>query len=161
MNQLERPLTLILAPLCLILFFYGYVQNEKRIASEILAAEEAAYKLKKQQERQAVIDAQTINIGVYHDNDPETNTIAVTLSAESSYDSEGDEIKYYWKQISGDNVAKIKETRREPVLIFDAKAGNYGFELAITDNYGASCVDTVYLEVSPEPNSCPVVRIDK
>ena len=106
MNQLERPLTLILAPLCLILFFYGYVQNEKRIAAEILAAEEAAYKLKKQQERQAVIDAQTINIGVYHDNDPETNTIAVSLSAESSYDSEGDEIKYYWIRSSWQSLFK-------------------------------------------------------
>ena len=61
--------------------------------------------------------------------------------------------KYY------NNVADINDSRKKSVLNFEAQSGNYGFELTVTDNYGASCTDTFWVNVSPEPNSCPVVII--
>jgi chitinase len=161
MSQIETPLTTILIPVFLILFTYNVMSlNAERIekaASEKALAEQTAL----DEARQLLIDARTLDVTVKHDNDPETNTIAIVLSAASSYDNENDDMKYYWKQISGTNVANIRESNREAVLNFDGKAGDYGFQLTITDNYGASCVDTVLVNVNPEPNSCPVVIIKK
>ena len=161
MSQIETPLTTILIPILLILFTYNVTNlNAEKIekaASEKALAEQIAL----DEARQLLIDARTLDVTVKHDNDPETNTIAIVLSAASSYDNENDDMKYYWKQISGTNVANIRESSREPVLNFDGKAGDYGFQLTITDNYGASCVDTVLVNVNPEPNSCPVVIITK
>ena len=161
MSQIETPLTTILIPILLILFTYNVMNlNAEKIekaASEKALAEQTAL----DEARQLLLDSRTLDVTVKHDNDPETNTIAIVLSAASSYDNENDEMKYYWKQISGTNVANIRESSREPVLNFDGKAGDYGFQLTITDNYGASCVDTVLVNVNPEPNSCPVVIIKK
>jgi len=161
MEQIETPLTTILIPVCLILFTYNVINlNAERIekaASDKALAEQNIL----DEARQLLIDARTLDVTVKHDNDPETNTIAVVLSASSSYDNENDDMEYYWKQISGTNVADVRESSKNPVLNFDAKAGDYGFQLTITDNYGASCVDTVLVNVDPEPNSCPVVIIKK
>ena len=161
MSQIETQLTTILIPVCLILLTYNVMNiNAERIekeASDKALAEQNAL----DEARQLLIDARTLNVTVKHDNDPKTNTIAVVLSASSSYDNENDNMEYYWKQISGTNVANIRELNKEPVLNFDAKAGDYGFQLTITDNYGASCVDTVLVNVDPEPNTCPVVIIKK
>jgi len=161
MEQIETPLTTILIPVCLILFTYNVINlNAERIekaASDKALAEQNIL----DEARQLLIDARTLDVTVKHDNDPETNTIAVVLSASSSYDNENDDMEYYWKQISGTNVADVRESSKNPVLNFDAKAGDYGFQLTITDNYGASCVDTVLVNVDPEPNSCPIVIIKK
>ena len=161
MSQIETPLTAILISVCLILFTYNVINlNAERI--EKAASDKALAEQKTLDEaRQLLIDARTLDVTVKHDNDPKTNTIAVVLSASSSYDNENDDMEYDWKQISGTNVADIRESSEKPVLNFDAKAGDYGFELTITDNYGASCVDTVLVNVDPEPNNCPVVIIKK
>ena len=157
----EAKLTWILIPVFLVLFVWGYNETIRAAQERAEAAAAAAELAERQAARQAVIDARTLNVEVQHDNDPSTNTISIALSATSSYDSENDEITYYWKQISGNNVADIRESRKESVLMFDGKAGDYGFELTVTDNYGESCVDTVLVEVAPEPNTCPVVIIKK
>jgi len=161
MSKIETTLTVILIPICLALLTYGFMSsNAERIAKE--ASDKALAEQKVLEEaRQLLIDARTLDVTVKHDNDPETNTISIVLSASSSYDQENDAMEYYWKQISGTNIADINESRKEPVLNFEAKAGDYGFQLTITDNYGAGCVDTVLVNVDPEPNTCPVVIIKK
>jgi hypothetical protein len=153
MSQIERPLTFILIPVCLVLLFYSYLENAKMIQErkEAVAAEKALQE--REEARQLLLDSRTLNVEVQHDNDPKTNNITIILSASSSYDNENDEMQYYWKQISGGNVADIRETRKESILNFDAKEGDYGFELTITDNYGASCLDTVLVEVTPQTQS--------
>ena len=161
MSQIETPLTTILIPVCLILFTYNVMNHNAEIIEKAASDKALAEKNILDEARQLLIEARTLDVTVKHDNDPETNTIAVVLSASSSYDNENDAMEYYWKQISGTNVANIRESSREPVLNFDGKAGDYGFQLTITDNYGASCVDTVLVNVNPEPNSCPVVIIKK
>jgi len=161
MSKIETPLTFILIPICLALLSYGFISsNAERIEKEGLEKALAEQKVL-EEAKQLLIDARTLDVTVKHDNDPETNTISIVLSASSSYDQENDSMEYYWKQISGTNIADINESRKEPVLNFDAKAGDYGFQLTITDNYGASCVDTVLVNVDPEPNTCPVVIIKK
>ena len=162
MSKIEKPITWILIPFFLSLPFVGcYFQHLCALENARIEAEQAILDaiLLKEQERQALIDARTLRVQVNHDNNPNTNTLAVELSAASSYDNENDDMEYYWKQIAGTDVANIKESRKEPVLNFDAKEGNYEFQLTITDSYGAGCVDTVLVKVYPEPNSCPVVII--
>ena len=161
MSKIETPLTFILIPICLALLSYSFMNSnferiEKEASDKALAEQQVL-----EEARQLLIDSRTLDVTVKHDNDPETNTISIVLSAAASYDKENDSMEYYWKQISGTNIADINESRKEPVLNFDAKAGDYGFQLTITDNYGASCVDTVLVNVDPEPNSCPVVIIKK
>tara|TARA_B110000305_G_C19308956_1_gene573066 strand:- start:332 stop:742 length:411 start_codon:yes stop_codon:yes gene_type:complete len=132
--------------------------HSKRIAkaeSERALAE----KIINDEKRAAEIAARSLDITIVHDNDPDTYMRSVVLSAAASFDNESDSMEFYWKQFSGNNVADINETRKNAVLNFDAQSGNYGFELTVTDNYGASCTDTVWVNVSPEPNSCPVVVI--
>ena len=161
MSKTETPLTFILIPICLALLSYSFMSSnfakiEKEASDKALVEQQVL-----EEARQLLIDSRTLDVTVKHDNDPETNIISIVLSAAASYDKENDSMEYYWKQISGTNIADINESRKEPVLNFDAKAGDYGFQLTITDNYGASCVDTVLVNVDPEPNSCPVVIIKK
>ena len=159
MSQIETPLTVILTAVFLTLLTYGVMnENAERIAQE--AADIAlAEKMALDARRDASIAARSLDVTVKHDRDPKTYTIPVVLYAGSSYDNERDTMEYYWEQFSGNNVADIKDSREESVLSFEAEAGNYGFKLTITDNYGASCVDTHWINVDPEPNSCPVVII--
>jgi hypothetical protein len=159
MSQIETPLTVILISVCLTLFTYSVVNNNaERIERE--AAEKAlAEQMILDAKRDSAIAARSLNVEIKHDRDPQTNIISVALYASSSYDNERDSMEYYWEQFSGNNVAEIKDSREESVLTFDAQAGNYGFKLTITDSYGASCTDTHWVNVAPEPNSCPVVII--
>jgi len=141
MSKIETPLTIILLVGFLILLTSHIMNGNAK------------------KERQLLIDSRTLNVMVEHDNDPETKTIDVVLYADSSYDNENDDIEYYWKQISG-NDADIEGSREKSVLHFVAEAGDpYGFELTITDSYGASDLDTHWVNVDPEPNTSPVVII--
>ena len=159
MSQIETPSTAILISVCLTLFTYSVVNgNAERLekaASDKAAAEQMILDAK----RDSAVAARSLDIEIIHDKDPETNIIPVILYASSSYDNERDSLEYYWEQFSGNNVAEIKDSREGSVLNFDAEAGNYGFKLTITDSYGASCTDTHWVNVAPEPNSCPVVII--
>ena len=161
MSKIESNLTMILIPACLILFTYNVVNRNADIIEKAASDKALAEQNILDTERQLLIEARTLDVTVKHDNDPQTNTIAVVLSASSSYDNENDDMEYDWKQISGTNVADIRESSKNPVLNFDAKSGDYGFELTVTDTYGASCKDTVLVNVAPEPNNCPVVIIKK
>ena len=55
----------------------------------------------------------------------------------------------------------LKETANTSEAQFDAKEGKYEFVLSISDSYGATCVDTVIVNVEPEQNSCPTPVIRK
>ena len=159
MSQIETPLTVILISVCLTLFTYSVVNgNAERIekeASDKALAEQMVLDAK----RDSSIAARSLDVTIRHDNDPQTYTRSIVLFASSSYDPERDTMEYYWEQFSGNNVAEIKDSREESVLNFVAEAGNYGFKLTVTDNYGESCADTHWVNVAPEPNTCPVVII--
>ena len=159
MSKIETNLTIILIVVFLTLLTSSVMnRNAERIAKEA-SDKELAEKEVLEKARQLLINARTLGVTVQHDQDPDTKTMAIALSASSSYDAEKDSMLYSWKQISG-NDANINESSDESVFNFDAPAGNYGFELTITDNYGASCVDTHWVNIAPEPNSCPKVIIE-
>ena len=159
MSKIERNLTIILIPVCLILFSYSTIKsNSERIEKE--ASDKAlAEKIVLDAIRDSSIAARSLDVTVKHDKNPITNTIAVKLSASSSYDSEKDTMGYSWIQIGGPEAVDFKEGSKKSAVNFDATEGKYGFELTITDSYGVSCADTHWVNVAPEPNSCPVVII--
>lgn len=98
-------------------------------------------------------------VQVVHDNIPETNTYPIILDASGSRDpDEGDKISYEWIQISG-NPVRLKPHPTAPIVSFNGVAGDYVFELTITDNYGAQTTQLKSVKISPEPNKHPVVDI--
>ena len=159
MSKIETPLTVILISACLTFFAYSVVNGNNERIAKVESDRALAEKIMLDKKRSTEIEARSLNIEVKHDKDPETNIIPVLLYASSSYDNEQDSLQYYWEQFSGNNVAEIRDSREESVLEFDAEAGDYGFKLTITDTYGASCTDTHWVNVAPEPNSCPIVII--
>ena len=159
MSKIETPLTVILIFACLYLFTYNIVDGHNNRIAKAESERALAEKIILDEKRATEIASRSLNIAIVHDNDPDTYEQSVVLSAAASYDNESDSMEFYWKQFSGNNVADINDTRKNSVLNFDAQSGNYGFELTVTDNYGASCTDTFWVNVSPEPNSCPVVVI--
>ena len=159
MSKIETPLTVILIFACLSLFTYSIVDGHNNRIAKAESERALAEKIILDEKRATEIASRSLNITIVHDNDPDTYEQSVVLSAAASYDNESDSMEFYWKQFSGNNVADINDTRKNSVLNFDAQSGDYGFELTVTDNYGASCTDTFWVNVSPEPNSCPVVVI--
>jgi hypothetical protein len=159
MSKIETPLTVILIFACLALLTFSVVNGHNERIAKLESDKALAEKTMLEARRDSSIAARSLDVEVTHDKDPKTNIIPIVLSAASSYDNERDSIQFYWKQFSGNNVAEIKDSREKSILNFEAEFGNYGFELTVTDNYGASCVDTHWVNVSPEPNSCPVVVI--
>ena len=159
MSKIETPLTVILIFTCLILFAYSIVNGHNQGIAKVESDKALAEKIMLEARRDSSIAARSLDITIEHDNDPKTYMRSVVLSATSSYDNERDSMEFYWKQFSGNNVAEINDSREKSVLNFEAESGNYGFKLTVTDNYGASCVDTHWVNVAPEPNSCPVVII--
>jgi len=160
MSKIETPLTVILILACLTFFTYSVVNGNNERIAKVESDKALAEKIMLDKKRSAEIEARSIDITIEHDNDPETYMRSVVLSATSSYDNERDSMQFYWKQFLGNNVADINDSREKSILNFEAESGNYGFELTVTDNYGASCVDTHWVNVAPEPNSCPVVIIN-
>jgi len=159
MSKIETPLTVILIFACLTFFTYSAFKGHNERIAKVESDRDLAEEIMRDAKRNAKIESRSLHIMIEHDNDPDTYLRSVMLSATSSYDNERDSMAFFWKQFSGNNVADINDSRDKSVLIFEAESGDYGFELTVTDNYGASCVDTHWVNVSPEPNSCPVIII--
>ena len=160
MKTLETPLTWILVPLCLIIFYVSKVSLDESKLEAIKQAEiEAAAKLKLE-ERALLISERTITVQVEHDSDPATTKRSVIISAANSFDAEGDPFSFYWKQSKG-TIVNMGETRNSSEAKFDAESGEYEFVLSVSDTYGATCVDTVIVNIQPESNSCPTPVIRK
>ena len=108
-------------------------------------------------EKMAIKEKEKIRVMVEHDNSPLTTTYPMILDATTSYDPDvGDEIQYTWQQISGPKV----EIRPNPFVgkvSFEGEAGEYTFELTVSDNYGAKAKVMRTVVIEPEPNSSPVI----
>src|SRR6185503_7539862 len=77
----------------------------------------------------------------------------------SGTDTDGTIVAYSWTQISGANTATIGSPTSATTLISGLIAGSYIFQLKVTDNLGATGIDTMSAVVnsSPPPNQPPVV----
>ncbi len=108
-------------------------------------------------EKMAIKEREKIRVMVEHDNSPLTTTYPMILDATTSYDPDvGDEIQYTWQQISGPKI----ELRPNPFagkVSFEGEAGEYTFELTVSDNYGAQAKAIKTVVIEPEPNALPVI----
>ncbi|MDF2187501.1 PKD domain-containing protein [Paraflavitalea sp. CAU 1676] len=85
----------------------------------------------------------------------------IQLDGSASKDADGSIVSYAWVMIAGSgNLTIINATSSKPVLS-DLVAGEYEFELTLTDNKGASAKDRVKVSIAPAPNKLPVANAGK
>ena len=100
---------------------------------------------------------------INHDNDPKTKDYDIKMTA-IGFDADNDEITYEWKQIAVNEFEKGSSvelsTNEGPITYFTAKAGTYNFKVTATDSYGSSTMATQIVEIMPEPNIAPEVKIE-
>ena len=107
----------------------------------------------------AEVERQKIKVVVEHDNTPATNTYPMILDATGSYDPDFGDVMYYrWYQLRGPAV-DLKPSNTAAKVSFEGVAGEYEFELTVSDNYGAKNSIRKTVVIEPEPNIAPVIDI--
>ncbi len=76
-----------------------------------------------------------------------------TLNGSQSSDADGTIESYQWQQIGGPNTVNSSSMNSAQVSISDLQAGNYEFQLTVTDNEGATSTSTITLTVLPISNN--------
>ena len=79
---------------------------------------------------------------------------SITLSGSGS-DADGSISAYLWTKKGGPSAGSISNPSSASTTIKDLLAGEYTFELKVTDNEGATGDDTVHISVKAAPNSAP------
>ena len=135
--------------------------NNKRAVSFNVPNEPSpvTFNRKSQLEQMALAERSKVKVMVEHDNSPLTDTYPMIMDATESFDPDyGDEIQFKWKQKSGSKV-ELKPNPFSGKVSFEGMAGEYVFELTVSDNYGAknTVIKTVVIE--PEPNVPPVIQM--
>ena len=77
-------------------------------------------------------------------------TSSETLSGTGT-DNDGSVVAYLWSQVSGPSSSLIVNPGSASTLIEDLVEGVYTFQLMVTDDKGATGVDTAKITVSPSP----------
>jgi hypothetical protein len=70
-----------------------------------------------------------------------------TLNASGSVDPDGSIASYHWQQISGPNTASSNSMDSAQVTVSNLLAGEYDFQLTVTDNAGMTSTATMKLTV--------------
>jgi len=108
-------------------------------------------------EKMAMAERSKVKVMVEHDNSPLTKTYPMILDATNSFDPDlGDQIQFVWKQMSGPTV-DIRPNPFSGKVSFEGEAGEYMFELTVSDDYGSKTTVTKTVVIEPEPNVPPVV----
>ncbi|MEO8110612.1 MAG: Ig-like domain-containing protein [Ginsengibacter sp.] len=82
---------------------------------------------------------------------------SVTLNGTGT-DADGSITKYSWTKISGPASGTITNLNSATTTVKNLVQGTYNFELKVTDNSGASGVDTIQILVNPPANIPPVAN---
>ena len=87
-------------------------------------------------------------------------TAQIVLDGNQSVDPDGTIASYTWIQINGSTSVSLAGQRSQKLTITDLKAGNYTFELQVTDDRGATATDRVAVAVAaavapPTPSPTP------
>ncbi len=100
----------------------------------------------------------TFNDEIEHDGEP-GGTVKITLDASKSTPTEqGDEMTWNW--ISTDGKVQIEDNEAKEIS-FDGEAGQYNFQLTVTDSYGASSSEIRIVDIAEEENEAPTIIIEK
>ncbi len=83
---------------------------------------------------------------------------STTLSGSTSTDPDGTITSYSWAKVSGPASFTINNAAIANPLISNLVAGTYLMQLTVTDNNGASSMDSVSITVYPSLNTPPVAR---
>ena len=75
---------------------------------------------------------------------------SITLTGTGS-DQDGQVVAFLWSQVSGPGSTVITNPGSASTTVTGFVAGNYVFQLMVTDNDGATGVDTVSIKVNPNP----------
>jgi hypothetical protein len=111
-------------------------------------------------EKMAMAERSKVKVMVEHDNSPLTTTYPMILDATNSFDPDiGDQIQFIWKQIAGPPV-EIKPNPFAGKVSFEGEAGEYTFELTVSDDYGSEAKVTRTVVIEPEPNAPPVIDMN-
>ena len=117
----------------------------------------------------SAVDTISINVSVIISNIPpvanagadKTITLPTNtsnLDASASYDSDGNIAVYKWRKINNGNAVTITDSSAIQTAVSFTTAGQYNFELSVTDNSGAIAKDTVGITVNSIPNNPPVAN---
>ncbi len=90
-------------------------------------------------------------------NNPVTNMPkdSVELDGSGSVDPDGGPITYKWAYISGPDGSVIRKNTDAKTFVAKLKVGTYKFLLTVTDNRGASSIDTATVVVNPPGTNQP------
>ncbi len=69
----------------------------------------------------------------------------------SGTDTDGQVVAYLWSQVSGPEATLLVNPGSSSTAVDGFVEGNYVFQLMVTDNKGATGVDTVSIKVNPAP----------
>ncbi|HYF33159.1 MAG TPA: PKD domain-containing protein [Chitinophagaceae bacterium] len=83
---------------------------------------------------------------------------SATLNATASYDPDGNIVSYSWNRISGPAGVTIVNATTASATVVGMSAGDYVFELRVTDNNGATATDRVTVHAVQAPNQRPVAN---
>ncbi len=84
-------------------------------------------------------------------------TSSVSLDGSKSSDPDGTIAAYSWKQVSGPSTATITNGNTATPVVSNLKAGQYMFQLTVTDNSGATATAQVKIIVNAAPVNQPPV----
>jgi len=88
-------------------------------------------------------------------------TTSTNLNGTSSYDPDGNITSFNWTQTSGPSNATIGSSSSASTNVGGLQQGNYTFRLTVTDNQGATGMDSITVTVDPAPvapNQPPVAN---
>lgn len=85
-------------------------------------------------------------------------TSSVSLDGTKSIDADGTIAAYSWSQVSGPSSATITNGNTATPTASGLQAGNYVFQLTVTDNQGATGTAQVTVTVNPAANQPPVAN---
>jgi Domain of unknown function (DUF4832)/Secretion system C-terminal sorting domain/PKD domain len=84
-------------------------------------------------------------------------TSSVTIDGSASSDPDGSITTFLWTKISGPTQFTIGNTTTTSTIVNNLTAGSYSFQLKVTDNGGATALDTVQVTVNPAPANQPPI----
>lgn len=73
-------------------------------------------------------------------------------------DTDGKIVSYLWTKVSGPSSFAITNAQQAQTTVSNLVQGVYKLQLTVTDNAGATGVDTLTLTVNPAPNQPPVAN---